>query len=125
MFEDLKPAGWESVEVRSGRRAYARQLSQKSIELLEAEGIPSVNPAGAWRFTGKTRFVHREWRDRRVALFLDELPEGVWEIRYIMRAEVPGEFSAMPAVGHAMYIPEIRGNTRENKVEVLDRPEFQ
>ena len=125
LFEDLKPAGWESVEVRSGGRAYARQLSQKSIELLEAEGIPSVNPAGAWRFTGKTRFVHREWRDRRVALFLDELPEGVWEIRYIMRAEVPGEFSAMPAVGHAMYIPEIRGNTRENKVEVLDRPEFQ
>jgi uncharacterized protein YfaS (alpha-2-macroglobulin family) len=58
-------------------------------------------------------------------LFLDELPEGVWEIRYTMRAEVPGEFSAMPAVGHAMYIPEIRGNSRENKVEVLDRPEFQ
>jgi alpha-2-macroglobulin len=41
-----------------------------------------------------------------------------------MRAEVPGEFSAMPAVGHAMYIPEIRGNSRENKLEVLDRSEF-
>jgi hypothetical protein len=43
-----------------------------------------------------------------VALFIDKLPEGLWEIRYELRAEVPGEFHALPVLGHAMYIPEIR-----------------
>ena len=121
LVEDLKPAGLEAVEIRSGGRAYARQLSQKSIERLETEGMPSLKPDASWRFTGKTRFIHQEWRDRKVALFLDKLPEGIWEIRYTMRAEVPGEFSAMPALGHAMYIPEIRGNSRENKMQITDR----
>jgi uncharacterized protein YfaS (alpha-2-macroglobulin family) len=123
LVEDLKPAGLEAVELRSGGRAYARQLSQKSIERLETEGMPSLNPKSSWRFTGKMRSIHQEWRDRKVALFLDKLPEGVWEIRYNLRAEVPGKFSAMPAVGHAMYIPEIRGNSRENKMQVVDRAE--
>ena len=28
--------------------------------------------------------------DRKVALFIDKLPQGVWEIRYELRAEIPG-----------------------------------
>lgn len=123
LVEDLKPAGLEAVEIRSGGRAYARQLSQKGVERLETEEMPSLKPEASWRFNGNTRFIHQEWRDRKVALFLDKLPEGIWEIRYTMRAEVPGEFSAMPALGHAMYIPEIRGNSRENKIRVTDRAE--
>jgi hypothetical protein len=48
LFEDLKPAGLESVEVRSGGRAYARQLSQKSIERLETEKECPFKPESCW-----------------------------------------------------------------------------
>ena len=71
-------------------------------------------------FTGRSRWVYQELRDRKVALFIDKLPEGVWEIRYDLRAEVPGQFHALPVVGHAMYVPEIRCNGAEVRVKVED-----
>ena len=44
----------------------------------------------------------------------------VWEIRYDLRAEVPGEFHALPVVGQAMYVPEIRANGSELRIRVND-----
>ena len=44
------------------------------------------------------------------------------EIRYELRAEVPGTFHALPVMGHAMYVPEIRCNGAEVRLEVVDRP---
>ena len=61
---------------------------------------------------------YQELRDRKVALFIDKLPEGVWEIRYDARAEVPGTFHALPVLGQAMYVPEIRCNGAELRVVV-------
>ncbi len=71
--------------------------------------------------TGRSRYVYQELRDRKVALFLDKLPQGVWEIRYELRAEVPGSFHALPVLGHAMYVPEVRCNGKEIRLTVLDR----
>ncbi|MBI3737338.1 hypothetical protein HY256_12605, partial [Candidatus Sumerlaeota bacterium] len=71
-------------------------------------------------YTGRTRWVYQELRDRKVALFLDKLPQGVWEMRYEMRAEAPGEFHALPVIGHAMYVPEIRCNGEEMRVKVVE-----
>jgi uncharacterized protein YfaS (alpha-2-macroglobulin family) len=51
-------------------------------------------------------------------MFASRLPQGVWEIRYTLRAEVPGFFHALPLVGQAMYVPEIRGNSDEVRIEV-------
>jgi uncharacterized protein YfaS (alpha-2-macroglobulin family) len=56
-----------------------------------------------------------------VALFLDQCPQGVWEIRYELRAEAPGEFHALPVLGQAMYVPEVRANGAEVRLQVLDR----
>ena len=123
LIEDLKPAGLEAVELQSGGRASIRQLSQRTIDQLEADGRPSLTVDRNWRFTGRQQRVHQEWRDRKVALFVDRLPEGVWEMRYTLRAEVPGEFHALPAIGHAMYIPEIRGNSEERHFGILDSTE--
>jgi len=59
-------------------------------------------------------------RDRKVAMFIDQLPEGIWQLSYEMRAEVPGAFHALPVLGHAMYVPEIRTNGDEVRVRVVD-----
>lgn len=123
LIEDLKPAGLEAVELQSGERASLRQLSQPSVDQLKKEGRPSLIVDRTWRFTGRQQRIHQEWRDRKVALFVDRLSEGVWEMRYTLRAEVPGEFHALPAIGHAMYIPEIRGNSEERHFGIIDSSE--
>jgi uncharacterized protein YfaS (alpha-2-macroglobulin family) len=117
LFEDLKPAGFEAVEVRSGESLYASELKSGAVERKFVAGKPVIEEPD---FTGRQRWVYQELRDRKVALFLDKLPEGVWQIRYDMRAEVPGKFHALPVMGHAMYVPEIRCNGAEERVNVED-----
>ena len=80
----------------------------------------NTNYPAASDFTGRTRWVYQELRDRKVALFIDHLPEGVWQLQYEMRAESPGSFHALPVLGHAMYVPEIRTNGQEIRISVLD-----
>jgi len=146
LFEDLKPAGFEAVEIRSGESLYARELKSGAVERkhadagaatssklkaqssrAEASGIaakriaaPRPLPPQNEDHTGRSRWVYQELRDRKVALFIDKLPEGVWEIRYDFRAEVPGAFHALPVMGQAMYVPEIRCNGAEMRVNVVE-----
>ena len=102
LFEDLKPAGLEAVQVRSGDGLNIRELKSGG------------------GFTGRARWVYQELRDRKVALFVDRLPEGIWQMSYELRAEAPGAFHALPVLGHAMYVPEIRTNGAETRVRVVD-----
>src|SRR5204863_6544877 len=168
--EDLKPAGLEAVEVRSGESVYARELKSGAVDRKFVAGpaavqktehvvqsgetltaiaranrttISAIRSANNLRndrlqigqklilpaptrlpenddYTGRQRWVYQELRDRKVALFLDKLPEGVWEIRYDLRAEVPGQFHALPVTGQAMYVPEIRCNGAEMRINVAD-----
>jgi uncharacterized protein YfaS (alpha-2-macroglobulin family) len=95
LFEDLKPGGFEAVALQSGQPLAATQAK-----------------------TGGWAYVYQELRDRKVAMFVDHLTQGVWEIRYTLRAETPGSFHALPVIGQAMYVPEVRGNGEEVRVTV-------
>jgi len=77
VFEDPKPAGFEPVDLVSGSRY--------------GDGLCS----------------NMELRDERVAFFVTHLAQGRQVIRYVLRAETPGEYHALPARGYAMYAPEI------------------
>jgi uncharacterized protein YfaS (alpha-2-macroglobulin family) len=90
IFEDMKAAGFEPFEVRSGFGG-ARGLS-----------------------------AYVELRDNRVALFMRQLPRGNHSVAYKLRAEIPGKFSALPTRGHAMYAPELKGNSDEAKLRIED-----
>jgi hypothetical protein len=118
VFEDLKPAGLEAVQLRSGENLYARELRADAVERTFTGGKIDRE---AKDYTGRTAWIYQELRDRKVALFIDRLPQGVWEIRYQLRAEVPGHFHALPVLGHAMYVPEIRCNGAEIRMTVVDR----
>ena len=102
------------------RRAAASLAGIYGLRLLGLFMILPVFALHADDYTGATRWVHQELRDRKVAIFIDRLGQGVWEFRYDLRAEVPGEFHALPVLGHAMYVPEIRANGSESRIEVLD-----
>jgi alpha-2-macroglobulin len=117
LFEDLKPAGLEVVQIRSGQSLYIREL--KSGALTDKNtALMNFDPKND--FTGRTRWVYQELRDRKVALFIDRLPQGVWQLSYELRAEAPGAFHALPVLGHAMYVPEIRTNGSETRIRVVD-----
>jgi hypothetical protein len=90
MFEDMKAAGFEPVEVRSG-------------------------------YTHSGLSAYMELRDQRVTFFLRGLARGQHSVSYRLRAETPGQFSALPAVGLGMYAPELRANSDEFKLRIEDR----
>jgi uncharacterized protein YfaS (alpha-2-macroglobulin family)/tetratricopeptide (TPR) repeat protein len=98
LFEDLKPAGFEAVALQSGQPLWATQAK-----------------------TNATTYVYQELRDRKVAMFIDHLQQGVWEVRYTLRAETPGSFHALPLMGQAMYVPEVKANGDEVRVVVEER----
>ena len=117
VFEDLKPAGLEAVQIRSGENLYVREIKSGA---LAGKNSALMNFKSAADFSGRSRWVYQELRDRKVALFIDKLPEGVWQVSYEMRAEAPGSFHALPVLGHAMYVPEIRTNGAEVRIRVVD-----
>jgi uncharacterized protein YfaS (alpha-2-macroglobulin family) len=89
VFEDMKPAGFEPVEQRSG-------------------------------YTGNELGAYVEYRDNRVAMFVRALARGKHSVSYRMRAETPGQFSALPTRAWAMYAPELKANSDELKLKVED-----
>lgn len=91
VFEDIKPAGCEPVELRSGFR-YAGGLCS-----------------------------NMELRDAKVAFFITHLPAGRRLITYRVRAEAPGLFHALPLHGYAMYAPEVRCLSAESLIGIRNR----
>jgi uncharacterized protein YfaS (alpha-2-macroglobulin family) len=89
IFEDMKPAGFEPLEVRSG-------------------------------YNANDLHAYMELRDEKVSFFSRTLARGKHSVRYRMRAEIPGRFSALPTRAYAMYAPELRGNSDEIKLRVQD-----
>jgi uncharacterized protein YfaS (alpha-2-macroglobulin family) len=89
-FEDMKPAGCEAVEVRSGGR-WAGGLCA-NVEL----------------------------RDQKVVFFIGMLEQGEHVLRYKLRAETPGQFHALPTKGFAMYAPEIKAISDEMRLKIKE-----
>ncbi len=90
LFEDMKAAGFEPVSLQSGYGG--------------SQGL------GAYM----------ELRDNRVAFFVRALARGTHSIAYRMRAEIPGQFAALPTRASAMYAPELKGNSDEIKLKIED-----
>jgi hypothetical protein len=64
-------------------------------------------------------FGHTEQRDDRVHLFADWLPSGTHTHAYLVRATAKGSFTAPAARAHAMYSPEVFGQSSALDVKVL------
>jgi alpha-2-macroglobulin len=86
-LEDMKAAGCEAVDVRSG-------------------------------YNGNALGAYMEVRDDRICLFLRTISRGKHSLSYRVRAEIPGQFSALPTVAQAMYAPELRANSDELKLKI-------
>ena len=71
-------------------------------------------------YNGNELGAYMELRDDRIALFVRALPRGKHSVSYRLRAEIPGRFSALPTRASAMYAPELKGNSDELKLQIVD-----
>lgn len=76
------------------------------FEDFKAAGFEPVDLRSG--YTGNSLGVYVELRDNRVTFFTRWLPRGKHSVSYRLRAEIPGQFSALPATASAMYAPELR-----------------
>jgi uncharacterized protein YfaS (alpha-2-macroglobulin family) len=65
-------------------------------------------------------YSHSEARDDRMVYFLDYVYSGERTFTYILRAETPGLFHALPSVAQLMYNPEIQGNSKEDIITITE-----
>jgi uncharacterized protein YfaS (alpha-2-macroglobulin family)/tetratricopeptide (TPR) repeat protein len=84
----------------------------------KAAGFEPLQIRSGYTYTGLGAYM--EVRDDKIAFFARILPRGKHSITYRMRAEIPGQFSALPTRAYAMYAPELKGNSDEIKIVVRD-----
>ncbi|MGC4014935.1 MAG: MG2 domain-containing protein [Luteolibacter sp.] len=65
--------------------------------------------------------AYMEPRDKTVDFFIRSLPRGRSQVTYQLRAEAPGKYHALPAKAEAMYAPELRANSDEIRLEVIEK----
>ncbi|TWT29969.1 alpha-2-macroglobulin family protein [Blastopirellula retiformator] len=89
------------------------------FEDQKAAGFEAVDLRSG--YDGNSLGAYKELRDDRVTFFVRQLPRGRHSLTYKLRAEIPGKFSALPAIAEAMYAPELVGNSDEMKISIVDQ----
>jgi len=96
------------------------------VEELTPAGLVVVENDDSFRISGvRSRygddyygwnywFDGREVRDRQVEFFFSYL-SGPVTFTYVLRAETPGSFTALPTLARMMYEPEVRGSERPSR----------
>jgi alpha-2-macroglobulin len=95
VLEDFYPAGMEPVD--------------PSLR-TEQEGTDPTLTADrrSWWAFG---FDHHELRDERALFYANRLSAGTYEVRYYLRAAIPGSYQVIPATASEMYFPEVWGRS--------------
>lgn len=100
MLEDMIPSGFEFI---------------RNIEDYDIKGEERHDYYYGWRWF----YADREYRDEKIAFFVT-YPTDEMEFTYIIKAQLPGEYSIMPAQASLMYYPEINGNSFSTNIVVKD-----
>ncbi|MHB9138119.1 MAG: alpha-2-macroglobulin family protein [Victivallaceae bacterium] len=69
-------------------------------------------------YCGSSLGAYIEYREREVAFYIRRLPRGAHSLTYRVRAEFPGVFNVLPATGTAVYAPELKVNSDDNRITI-------
>ncbi|TWT63287.1 alpha-2-macroglobulin family protein [Rubinisphaera italica] len=89
------------------------------LEDFKAAGTEPVDIRSGYIDGGNGAYA--EFRDEKVAFFIRALQRGTSSMKYRLRAEIPGSFSALPTFSYAMYAPELKANSDEFKITIEER----
>jgi len=104
MLEDPLPSGVEAIK-------------DDWAFTIEDETNYIGYPYYYWRWW----YADKEIRDNRVTFFATYMSKGEYEFSYILRAQIPGEYSVNPAKGMLMYYPEVYGSTHILRLTITDQ----
>ncbi len=129
----VKEVAYARVPLASGAQVQSGDLLLVEL-MLESKNdytflaFEDPKPAGAEPVALKSgatygeAVANMELRDEKVAFFLRNLTRGKLRLSYRLRAEIPGEFHAMPTIGYGMYAPELKANSDEMRLIINDAP---
>ncbi|MBX7045244.1 MAG: hypothetical protein K1X86_05325 [Ignavibacteria bacterium] len=66
-------------------------------------------------------YADKDVRDNRVTFFATNLWSKEYEYSYIMRAQIPGEYTVNPTRGSLMYYTDVNGNAQGFKLRIEDK----
>jgi alpha-2-macroglobulin len=101
LLSDAIPAGFRALETRT----------------LPLQGQPYRS---YWEWTWNYWFSGLDIRDDRVEVYAARL-EGKQQIQYLLRAETPGKYTALPTEAFLMYEPTVSGRSSGATLTVRDR----
>lgn len=113
--EDPIPAGFEILDT-SLKTASAAAQGVELEQVREDGRDPAEIPwweRGWWSW-----WVDSQLLDHKAAFFASELPAGTFELSYLIRAQLAGNFLAAPAKAEEMYFPEVFGRSAGGMVTV-------
>jgi uncharacterized protein YfaS (alpha-2-macroglobulin family) len=83
---------------------------------------PSISVSGpsfmATNEAGETLPVYVQVRDDSLDMFIENLPQGEWLIRYDMRTAFSGNFAARPATIEGVYAPDFSGSSSSRRIKI-------
>ncbi len=92
------------------------------LEDFKAASLEPTDVQSGYQWNGGLS-IYREFRDQKVSFFLRALPQGTHSIRYRLRAEAPGTYTALPTVAQGMYAPELVGSSTDFDVRIEEEVE--
>jgi uncharacterized protein YfaS (alpha-2-macroglobulin family) len=90
------------------------------ISDAKAAGFEAVDSLSGYTRDDEGLHVYREPRAATVDFFIRQLPRGTHSLRYELRAETPGVYKALPATMEGIYAPELRANSQDIPLEIVD-----
>ena len=117
IVDDMLPAGFEPVDPR------LRTVDPKLKAQLEAERAQAAAGKRGDYYAPWLRWYYSPWqhvdtRDDRVTLYADQLPKGVYEYIYYVRATSAGDFFVAPAHAEEAYFPDVFGRSDSGRFVV-------
>ncbi|MBN1873949.1 MAG: Ig-like domain-containing protein [Anaerolineae bacterium] len=97
LVEDYYPAGMEPVD----------PTLNINPDDVQAEMAITTRSSYWWW----PHFEHEELRDERAVFYTSYLAPGTYQVRYYLRAAVPGTYNAIPTTASEMYFPEVWGRS--------------
>jgi hypothetical protein len=109
IIEDFLPAGFEVVKDETYYNI------QNENEYSEFEGDYRIYGRRPWIW----RYADKEIRDEKISFFVTN-PEKQMTFTYLLKAQIPGDYSIVPTEVSLMYYPEIMELGRTEKISVSE-----
>jgi len=117
VVDDLLPAGFEPIDpnLKTTDPALLAKLNAERAAANRPEGIDYYAPWFGWYYNP---FQQATIRDDRLTLRAVNLPKGVYEFVYYVRATAPGDFFVAPAHAEESLFPEVFGRSDSSRFVV-------